>query len=243
MQDCSLQPNYPPLLFILNMLMSSMQVQMKLPVMLLSFQQINNLTLTDRKVSSSEFHIYVDGAQKDGQGAVGGFISKQGQIHISWSLFIGTRPSPAYAEARAIYEGILKCDQLQINNAIIHTDSQLLWWKMSQPVQYFKYEWRHLYDASINMSSSCHLYDACINMSSSLNIRFVKIVRRQNKLADCLANLGLKSVTSYVWWDKSPLLYQFTFCLILSKILVKKIILFILHNLILVFQFILFLKL
>lgn len=54
---------------------------------------------------------------------VGRFISKQCQINITWSIFIGMCPILAYVEARAIYEGILKCDQLQISNAIIHIDS------------------------------------------------------------------------------------------------------------------------
>lgn len=78
-------------------------------------------------VPDSKFaQVYVDGAHKHGKGAVGGVIAENGKISICWSIAFDTCTIAAYAEARAIYEDFLKCDQLQIKRVIVYTDFQLL---------------------------------------------------------------------------------------------------------------------
>lgn len=64
--------------------------------------------------------IHIDGAYKHGNGAIGGIIKEGHNIMISWSLFIGTCPSPNYAEARAALEAILKCRQLNLFTALTY---------------------------------------------------------------------------------------------------------------------------
>lgn len=63
-------------------------------------------TITMASTNRAYYHIYVYGAQKNGQGAVGGFITERepGKISIIWSISFGICPSKTYAEARAIYK-------------------------------------------------------------------------------------------------------------------------------------------
>lgn len=72
---------------------------------------------------NAEVQILVDGAYKNNTGAIGGFITINGHFTICWSINIGICPTAAYAEVRAIQEGLLKCHQLHIIAADMNTDS------------------------------------------------------------------------------------------------------------------------
>lgn len=50
----------------------------------------------------------------------------KGTPQLSWSIHIEPSPSSEYYEAKAILEGLLKCEQLNIANAITCNDSQLI---------------------------------------------------------------------------------------------------------------------
>lgn len=69
-------------------------------------------------------------AYKGNKGAVGGFIEKNGTILLSWCIHFGNCSSAEYAEARSIYEGLLR---FQHHTTTIHTNSQLLWTKLLNP--------------------------------------------------------------------------------------------------------------
>lgn len=73
--------------------------------------------------SLPKVRIFVDGAHKQGNGAIGRIMVEDARMLLSWSLFIGTCPTSCYAEARAVMEGLLKCKQLGLTYAAIYTDS------------------------------------------------------------------------------------------------------------------------
>lgn len=146
------------------------------------------------------FHIFVDGAQKEGTGAASGFITTSTYIIISWGNYFGSSPSAEYSKARAIFEAILKCHQLNLNNACILTDSQLLWDKFTNLVVPCRYHWGCLFETSSSLIQS-------------MNISFVKSPRTLNRVVDKLVKKALSARYSQVWWANAAFVPNLCNCL------------------------------
>lgn len=93
----------------------------------------------------------MNGANKADIGVVGGFIMKHDKIILCWSINFGTYQNAEYIEARAITEAILKCDQLQIHETELHTDSELVWSKFEHLNHTIKHVWYHLFHINVNI--------------------------------------------------------------------------------------------
>lgn len=63
---------------------------------------------------------------------MGGYITLNGTVIMSWSIYVATCPNVAYAEVRSIYEGINRAHLLGFSAANLCIDSELLWNCFSQ---------------------------------------------------------------------------------------------------------------
>lgn len=93
-----------------------------------------------------EFGSYVDGACKNGKGAVGGYTIDESSTLLNWSLYIGTCLSPHHVEGRAVLEVLHKCHQYTLTYATIYMDFIYVWRNFVDPNTTSRHEWCYIID-------------------------------------------------------------------------------------------------
>lgn len=128
--------------------------------------------------------VFVDGAFKNGIGAVGGVLISNNQVWLSWCKYLCTCSSVEYVQANAIHEGIIKAKQLNLQRVNILTDSLKLcnaFARTSEP----RTDWWLLLTSSLYMSQNIY-------------VLLDHIPRNNNKIAHKLAKLGFCTKSSFV---------------------------------------------
>lgn len=123
---------------------------------------------------------------------MGGYIVHNGQVAISWSLYISSCYTAEYAEARAIYEGLKQFHFHGHGSSILYSDSQLL---LHHHLTLQSLESRHEW---------CHILEASKDLLNIMLVHFVRMPRSYNRIADKLARSAMRTRTSVLWWGMLP---------------------------------------
>lgn len=130
--------------------------------------------------------ICVDGAFKNGLGAMGGILLNSWNMVLWWGINFRTCSSLEYVEARVAWEEIIKALQNQLQIVNIYLNSlQII--QQLHVGGYNRVDWRLILDEVLHM---------CANLVLS----FVKVNKRTNVVPILIILLSTKSST--VWWDR-----------------------------------------